>query len=114
MRHFWGLFVQLDKRSRLVIWLSFCEVFFLRLVVKWQTHVNDRQFAWIEAQRALQKLSGITIPQNALRHSFGTYHRQRGKDTARTAFEMGNSPAVVERNYADAVSDSEALAFWAL
>jgi len=76
--------------------------------------VNDRPFAWIEAQRELQKLSGVKIPQNALRHSFGTYHRQRGKDTARTAVEMGNSPAVVERNYADAVSDSEAAEFWAL
>jgi integrase len=76
--------------------------------------VKDRALAWILDLRELQRLSGVKIHQNALRHSFGTYHRQRGKDTARTAFEMGNSPAVVERNYADSVPDSAANAFWAL
>lgn len=76
--------------------------------------IKDRGLAWLFELRELQKLSGVKVPQNAMRHSFGTYHRQRGKDTARTAFEMGNSPAVVDRNYADAVSDSEAAAFWAL
>ncbi|MBE2180302.1 MAG: hypothetical protein IAE97_07505 [Chthoniobacterales bacterium] len=73
-----------------------------------------RVWAWLEELAKLENLAGAKIPQNALRHSYGTYLHQKLKDTARTAFEMGNSPAVVAASYADAVSDRDAAAFWAL
>jgi integrase len=42
-------------------------------------------------------------PQNALRHSFGSYHLSRFNDAARLALEMGNSPAIIFRHYRELV-----------
>ena len=38
-------------------------------------------------------------PQNALRHSFGSYHLAQFNDAAKLALEMGNSPATIFRHY---------------
>jgi len=51
-------------------------------------------------------------PQNALRHSFGSYHLARFNDAAKLALEMGNSPAAIFRHYRQLVKPKEAERYW--
>jgi integrase len=51
-------------------------------------------------------------PQNALRHSFGSYHLARFNDAAKLALEMGNSPATIFRHYRQLVKPKEAERYW--
>jgi hypothetical protein len=76
--------------------------------------VKDRESVWLEAMDLLKEKAKIQLPQNVLRHTFGSYHYGKEKDASRTAFEMGNSPAIVRRYYADAVDDTDCAKFWLL
>lgn len=62
---------------------------------------------------ALQKVSGVVIPPNALRHCFCSYHLPilGAEATARAA---NNSPAMLNRHYLATVSKEEAEEFMAL
>ena len=61
----------------------------------------------------VSRAAGITEwPQNALRHSFGSYFYAKTKNENLTAAEMGNSPAMVFRHYRALVRDSEMAAYW--
>ena len=51
-------------------------------------------------------------PQNALRHSFGSYHLARFNDAARLALEMGNSPAMIFKHYRELVKPKYAIRYW--
>jgi integrase len=51
-------------------------------------------------------------PQNALRHSFGSYHLARFNDAAKLALEMGNSPATIFRHYRQLVKPKHAEGYW--
>ena len=51
-------------------------------------------------------------PQNALRHSFGSYHLARFHDAARLALEMGNSPAIIFKHYRQLVKPEQAERYW--
>ena len=51
-------------------------------------------------------------PQNALRHSFGSYHLAQFNDAARLALEMGNSPATIFRHYRQLVKPKQAERYW--
>ena len=51
-------------------------------------------------------------PQNALRHSFGSYHLAQFNDTAKLALEMGNSPATIFRHYRQLVKPKQAERYW--
>jgi integrase len=51
-------------------------------------------------------------PQNALRHSFGSYHLARFNDAAKLALEMGNSPATIFRHYRQLVKPKDAERYW--
>ena len=51
-------------------------------------------------------------PQNALRHSFGSYHLAQFGDAARLALEMGNSPAIIFRHYRQLVKPKDAERYW--
>jgi len=52
-----------------------------------------------ETIRLCGRLGLAKWPQNALRHSFGTYRTAETGDLSRVALEMGNSPAVIRRHY---------------
>jgi integrase len=54
----------------------------------------------------------LNWPQNALRHSFGSYHLARFNDSARLALEMGNSPAMIFKHYRELVKPKEAARYW--
>jgi len=61
------------------------------------------------------KLGGERFPQNALRHSFASYHLAHFQDSMKTAYEMGHtSPRLVYETYANAVSRRDAAAWWNL
>jgi integrase len=65
----------------------------------------------INADRERAKLrSGW--PQNALRHSFGSYHLAQFNDAAKLALEMGNSPATIFRHYRQLVKPKQAERYW--
>jgi integrase len=53
-------------------------------------------------------------PQNALRHSFGSYHLAQFNDAAKLALEMGNSPATIFRHYRQLVKPRQAEQYWKL
>jgi integrase len=53
-------------------------------------------------------------PQNALRHSFGSYHLAQFNDAAKLALEMGNSPATIFRHYRQLVKAKQAERYWKL
>jgi integrase len=71
--------------------------------VNLQTKIND------DRERAGLR-SGW--PQNALRHSFGSYHLAQFNDAARLALEMGNSPATIFRHYRQLVKPKQAERYW--
>ena len=56
----------------------------------------------------------FTWKNNALRHSYASYRLAEVKDAARVALEMGNSPAMLFRNYRELVTEQDALAWFGL
>ena len=53
-------------------------------------------------------------PQNALRHSFASYHYARHRNENETAALMGNSPQMVFAHYRELVRPAEAEAFFGI
>lgn len=63
-----------------------------------------------QRMKALQSVSGVTIPKNALRHSFCSYHLELiGADA--TARAANNSPQMLFKHYAATVTAADAQAF---
>jgi integrase len=60
----------------------------------------------------LAKAAGIKVRSNALRHSFGTYYYHKHKNAPQTAYLMGNSVGVVERDYLHYAPDEKDIALW--
>jgi len=60
-----------------------------------------------------EKTGGKTIPQNALRHSYGSHHLVGYGNQFGTAAEMGHaSPKTTYEFYRAAVTKSQALDYW--
>lgn len=70
----------------------------------WQAQVT--RGAWYK------RIKGLGLSRNVLRHSFATYHLAKGKDAQKTAFEMGNSAAMVTRVYALPAKRADHSAWW--
>jgi len=93
--------------------------------------ISDNLAAWI---RPLAKLSGPVVPEdlkkrfkavrktaklkqwpnNALRHSFGSYRLAQCQDAPRVSLEMGNSPQMVFAHYRELVKPKDAANYWNL
>jgi len=71
--------------------------------------VNLRQKTDWDRERARLRAEW---PQNALRHSFGSYHLAQFNDVAKLALEMGNSPATIFQHYRQLVKPKEAERYW--
>ncbi len=56
----------------------------------------------------------IVWPHNGLRHSFASYRLAAVKSAAQVALEMGNSPAMIFRNYREVVTEKQAAAWFAI
>jgi integrase len=64
-----------------------------------------------------EKAAGMKLtkwPQNAMRHSFGTYRLEECHDAARVSLEMGNSPQMVFAHYRQLVKPKDANRYWAI
>ena len=60
-------------------------------------------------------LPWAALPENALRHSFATYHLARGQDAAKTAHQLGHSSvALVLKTYAVPARKADWRAWWRL
>jgi len=81
--------------------------------IKLSGHVSPR---W--SRRYLPKVAqtaGVKWKPNGLRHSFGSYHLAKYRDTVRTATEMGHhDPAIVHAHYKAIVLKSDAERYWNL
>lgn len=53
----------------------------------------------IRAIKSIAKRAGITMPRNALRHSYGTYACAVFEDYGRVSYRMGNSPSICKEHY---------------
>lgn len=57
---------------------------------------------------------GRQWPNNALRHSFASYHLAVFKDSAKLALEMGNSPRIIFAHYRELVRPTDANRYWSI
>jgi integrase len=63
----------------------------------------------------LEKLAGIELPHNCLRHSFASYHIAKWESYEQTAFQMGHtSPRVTRAKYIVVKDQAVAEQWWAL
>ncbi len=63
--------------------------------------------------RHVRQKAGVTYSQNAMRHSFASYHVAMHEDAARTAFMLGHPDAnLLYNTYRDLVAKEEAKRFW--
>jgi integrase len=58
--------------------------------------------------------AGVTIPDNAGRHTFISMHVAHHESIDKTALEADNTAAVVKKDYLDIVTREEATKFWAI
>jgi len=64
-----------------------------------------------------EKAAGLKLkdwPQNALRHSYGSYWLAKHQDTAALALQMGNSTQMIFAHYRELVKPKDAEAFWGI
>ena len=65
--------------------------------------------------RRLMKEAGHAFPDNALRHSFASYHLADCEDAGKTAHQLGHKgTAVLFQHYRELVTPGDARAWWAI
>ena len=65
-------------------------------------------------QEKIAERAGLVWRHNACRHSYGSYRMAEIRNVHDVAEEMGNSPAIIKKNYFQAVTKAEAAKFWAI
>lgn len=68
---------------------------------------------WLQYEKVAEA-SGVKWKRNALRHGFASYRVADIKDIPRTAFEAGNSPQVIQRDYLKVVSERQAKQWFSI
>jgi integrase len=69
---------------------------------------------FVNAQRRVAKVANVSWKGNGLRHSYTSYRLADTGDATRTAYELGNSPAVVHRYYKALVKTEDAKAWFSI
>lgn len=95
----------LDLEDNLKEWLALAD---LRKEGKLLT---KKEVAQISGDKARLNKVGLAWKNNALRHSFCSYHLARGKDAAKTSLLAGNSPDMIFSHY-NAVVSTKAAEEW--
>jgi len=72
------------------------------------------QNRWHRSLETIAESTGLMLPPNVLRHSFGSYHFAQHRNENLTAAEMGNSPAMIFQHYRAVVTPEAAARFWSL
>ena len=74
-----------------------------------------RRAAWEKAQELEMDAPGLEHwPDNALRHSYGSYWLAKHKNASELSLAMGNSPEMIFRHYREVVTPDEADRFWSI
>jgi integrase len=68
---------------------------------------------WLQYEK-VARAAGVKWKRNALRHGFASYRVADIKDIPRTAFEAGNSPQVIQRDYLKVVSERQAKQWFSI
>jgi len=78
--------------------------------------VTPKQEAFLELFHSARRDAGITEwPDNALRHSFASYHLAHFKNAASTALELGHyNASITFAHYRELVKPKEATRYWKL
>jgi hypothetical protein len=63
---------------------------------------------------AAARKAGITLPDNAGRHTFISMHVAHHESIDKTALESDNSSEIIKSNYLDIVTREDAAKFWAI
>ena len=95
----------LDLEDNLKEWLALAD---LRKEGKLLT---KKEVAQISGDKGRLNKVGLVWKNNALRHSFCSYHLARGKDAAKTSLLAGNSPDMIFSHY-NAVVSTKAAEEW--
>ena len=66
------------------------------------------------ALEKVEKAAGVSLPKNAARHSFATYHLLAFRHAGETAMQLGHggSPELLHRHYKGIGTEAQAKAFW--
>src|SRR5439155_12909151 len=78
-------------------------------------HSKDRVSPndYLQRMKRLRSKSGIEYEQNAMRHSFASYHLAHLKNAALTAVMLGHpNPALLYRSYYELVQPDAAAEYW--
>ena len=70
--------------------------------------VSLTENGWHQRLESLSDASGISLPPNVMRHSFGSYFLAFSGNENLTANEMENTPVIVHRNYKELVTKQDA------
>jgi hypothetical protein len=76
-----------------------------------------RRWALAKALKAIHATDkGFTMPSNAARHSFATFHLLAFRHAGETAMQLGHggSPELLHRHYKGVSNETQAKAFWAI
>jgi integrase len=76
---------------------------------------RDAGFGTPGTETDKEKKAGVKLtkwPQNAMRHSYGTYRFEQTHDAAKVSYEMGNSPQMVFAHYRELVAPKDAERYW--
>jgi site-specific recombinase XerD len=92
----------LDKTEQVKAWLSVAEIPDVGRLI------TERQVAAISRNKARLAAVGLTWKNNALRHSFSTYHLAKYRDANETSYLSGHSAKTLQRYYRGLVTTAQA------
>jgi integrase len=95
----------LDKTDTLKLWLALADAD----IPKEGSLIGKNKVAAISGDKARLKQVGLVWKNNALRHSFCSYHLAKYRDATETSLLAGNSPAIIFSNYNAVVSKKAAI-----
>jgi integrase len=103
-----GAIAKKAKRRANTIPLNACE--WLRLCAS-DGPIAPRNY--VKRMHAIRKAAGIRYVQNAMRHSFASYHLAMFEDSPKTAFQLGHpNPTLLYNTYRELTTKADAERFW--
>jgi integrase len=82
------------------------------LIVKFKGRPSKRRTRRLVVEAAAR--AGVTLPDNAGRHTFISVHVAQHESIDKTATNADNSAAIIKRDYLDIATREEAAKFWAI
>jgi integrase len=74
----------------------------------------SRKVNWTDELRIIARAADVVMPDNALRHGYGTHRLKLTQKVGKVSLEMGNTVYVLLNHYAKETNKSESLAWFAV